>query len=174
MRTKIIKRFAAGTVGICFAYALIRQSIAAVNNPNEVLAEWKAVKPSVVSEATQPESSYPETTAAETYRTEEYTREQHKNLFIGEEETTQPAEEMTEAPSTEIIEDYASSENSEEDEQLAPQTEGGGDVPTLTQFLSMMSCGGCRHNCLLVSPRCMKGRAKAESATVEYYETYGA
>ena len=52
--------------------------------------------------------------------------------------------------------------------------QSGGDVPSLTEFLSTMICGGCRHNCSLVSPRCMKGRSKAESATVEYYETYGA
>ena len=26
MREKIIKRFAAGTIGVCFAYALIRQN----------------------------------------------------------------------------------------------------------------------------------------------------
>ena len=48
-----------------------------------------------------------------------------------------------------------------------------GDPPTLEQFLSLLRCGGCRHNCSLLSPRCMKGRSKAQEATVEYQTTYG-
>ena len=89
--------------------------------------------------------------------------------------TEQPeTEAITEPLQEEIIEDKDSSENESDEELLPQQNESGGDVPSLTQFLSTLICGGCRRNCSLVSPRCMKGRAKAESATVEYYETYGA
>ena len=48
---------------------------------------------------------------------------------------------------------------------LQQQEEPSGDVPTLQQFLSMLRCGGCHRNCILLSPRCMKGRSKAENAT---------
>ena len=37
MRDKIIKRFAAGTIGVCFAYALIRQPFAVMKNPDELI-----------------------------------------------------------------------------------------------------------------------------------------
>ena len=95
-----------------------------------------------------------------------------------------PTEPDTTAPVTEVIteqyeteeiitNDY-SPESDDENELVFEQNDTSGDVPTLEQFLRSMTCGGCRHNCLLVNPRCMKGRAKAESATVEYYETYGA
>ena len=98
--------------------------------------------------------------------------------------TAVPTEPDTTAPVTEVItEQYAteeiitndySPESDDENELVFEQNDTSGDVPTLEQFLRSMTCGGCRHNCLLVNPRCMKGRAKAESATVEYYETYGA
>ena len=56
---------------------------------------------------------------------------------------------------------------------LQQQEEPSGDVPTLQQFLSMLRCGGCHRNCILLAPRCMKGRSKAENATIEYQQTYG-
>ena len=164
MRDKIIKRFAAGTIGVCFAYALLRQPFAVMNNPSELITADRSV---ATQSVTQPTTAYPVTTVPPT------------EIKI----TDPPTEETFEQPETEaitepiqeeIVEDKESSKN-EPDEELQPQqNESGGDVPSLTQFLSTLICGGCRHNCSLVSPRCMKGRAKAESATVEYYETYGA
>ena len=165
MRDKIIKRFAAGTIGVCFAYALIRQPFAVMKNPSELMtADWSAATQSTTQIATVP-TTLPEELSKEITETDPPT----------EEEVEQPeTEAITEPLQEEIIEDNESSEN-ESDEELQPQqNESGGDVPSLTQFLSTLICGGCRHNCPLISPRCMKGRAKAESATVEYYETYGA
>ena len=170
MRDKIIKRFAAGTIGVCFAYALIRQPFAVMKNPSELMtADWNAASQS----ALQPTTAYsvatvPPTLPTETEDTEEIDSPQD-NVFEQPE-----TEAFTEPLQEEIIEDKDSSENESDEELLSQQNGSGGDVPTLSQFLSTMICGGCRHNCSLVSPRCMKGRAKAESATVEYYETYGA
>ena len=171
MRDKIIKRFAAGTIGVCFAYALIRQPFAVMKNPSELMTANQSIS---MQSVTEPTTVYSVTTVPTTLPEE---------LPTEITETDPPSEEFTEQPETEaiteplqeeIIEDNESSEN-ESDEEIAPeQNESGGDVPSLTQFLSTLICGGCRHNCPLISPRCMKGRAKAESATVEYYETYGA
>lgn len=162
MRDKIIKRFAAGTIGVCFAYALIRQPFAVMKNPSELMtADWNAASQS----ALQPTTAYSVTTVPPTLAEELPTE-----IMM----TDPPTEAVTEPLQEEIIEDKDSSENESAEELLPQQNESGGDVPTLSQFLSTMFCGGCRHNCSLVSPRCMKGRAKAESATVEYYETYGA
>ena len=167
MRDKIIKRFAAGTIGVCFAYALIRQPFAVMKNPSELMtADWNAASQS----ALQPTTAYSVTTVPPTLPTEIEDTDPPQDYAIEQPET----EAITEPLQEEIIEDKDSFGN-ESDEEIAPQqNESGGDVPSLTQFLSTLICGGCRRNCSLVSPRCMKGRAKAESATVEYYETYGA
>lgn len=166
MRDKIIKRFAAGTIGVCFAYALIRQPFAVMKNPSELMtANQSAATQSTTQSATVPATVYSVTTVPATLPEELPTE-----IMM----TDPPTEAVTEPLQEEIIEDKDSSENESAEELLPQQNESGGDVPTLSQFLSTLICGGCRHNCSLVSPRCMKGRAKAESATVEYYETYGA
>ena len=167
MRDKIIKRFAAGTIGVCFAYALIRQPFAVMKNPSELMtADWSVASQS----ATEPTTVYSVTTVPPTLPEELPTE-----IIETAPATEQPETEViTEPLQEEIIEDKSPYEN-EQEEKIAPQqNDTSGDVPSLSQFLSTMICGGCRHNCPLISPRCMKGRTKAESATVEYYETYGA
>ena len=175
MRDKIIKRFAAGTIGVCFAYALIRQPFAVMKNPSELMtADLSVATQSATQSATVSATVYSVTTVPPTLP-EELPTEIIETYPVTEEAVEQPeTEAVTEPLQEEIIEDKDSSENESAEELLPQQNESGGDVPTLSQFLSTMICGGCRHNCSLVSPRCMKGRAKAESATVEYYETYGA
>ena len=171
MRDKIIKRFAAGTIGVCFAYALLRQPFAVMNNPSELITADRSV---ATQSVTQPTTGHPVTTVPPTLA-EELPSEIMMTDPPTEKAFEQPeTEAVTEPLQEEIIEDDGSSENESDEELLPQQNESGGDVPSLTQFLSTLICGGCRHNCSLVSPRCMKGRAKAESATVEYYETYGA
>ena len=58
MRAKIINRLAAGTIGVCFAYALLRQPFAVMKNPNELMtADW-----SVAAQSTeQPTTTFPAT-----------------------------------------------------------------------------------------------------------------
>ena len=167
MRDKIIKRFAAGTIGVCFAYALIRQPFAVMKNPNELITADQSVttqsttQPTTVYSVTTVPTTLPETVPTEIIETYPATEQPETEVI------TEPFQE-------EIIEDNKSPEKEPEEELLPEQNESGGDVPTLSQYLSTMICGGCRHNCPLISPRCMKGCAKAESATVEYYEIYGA
>lgn len=162
MRDKIIKRFAAGTLGVCFAYALIRQPFAVMKDPGELITPNGSV---ATQSMTQPTTDYSVTTVPPTLAEELPTE-----IMM----TDPPTEAVTEPLQEEIIEDSEIPENEFDEELLPQQNESGGDVPSLTQFLSTLICGGCRHNCSLINPRCMKGRAKAESATVEYYETYGA
>ena len=167
MRDKIIKRFAAGTIGVCFAYALIRQPFAVMKNPSELMtADWSVASQS----ATEPTTVYSVTTVPPTLPEELPTE-----IIETAPATEQPETEViTEPLQEEIIEDKSHYENEQEEKIVPQQNDTSGDVPSLSQFLSTMICGGCRHNCPLISPRCMKGRTKAESATVEYYETYGA
>lgn len=170
MRTRIINRLAAGTIGVCFAYALIRQPFAVMKNPNELMtADW-----SVAAQSTeQPTTTFPATEIPTEPLTEMPTTVVEA-LPHADTVTEPEAEVITEPVQDEVFEDNDSSDDDDGEELSPQQNEMSGDVPTLSQFLSSMICGGCRHNCPLISPRCMKGRAKAESATVEYYETYGA
>lgn len=170
MRDKILKRFAVGTIGVCFAYALIRQPFAVMNDPSELIAaDWKKTEPTAIVQATQPS-----TTAPTVSPTELFIQYQAETAAPTTVPTEAPTEAVTEASVEEYYEDNGSDDGVEEEWQEEPEQQSGGDVPTLSEFLSMMICGGCRHNCSLVSPRCMKGRSKAESATEEYYAIYGA
>ena len=171
MRDKILKRFAAGTVGVFFAYALIKQPFAVMSDPSALTAaDWKKTEPTTAVQATQPA-----TTAPTVSPTELFLQYQEETSAPTEIPTEPPTEAVTEAPEEEYFEEDTSQDDGGNEEwQPEPEQQSGGDVPSLTEFLSTMICGGCRHNCSLVSPRCMKGRSKAESATVEYYEIYGA
>ena len=172
MRTKIIKRFMAGTVGVCFTYALVRLPFSMINNPAQTMTEWTTAL-STAAQTTP--STQTASTAPATQSTTQYTIPEPTTI-IAEPETTVPHTEVITEQSEpeEIITNDYSPESNDENVWVYEQNDTSGDVPTLEQFLRNMTCGGCRHNCLLVNPRCMKGRAKAESATVEYYETYGA
>jgi len=171
MRDKILKRFAAGTVGVLFANALIKQPFEVMNDPGALIAgDWKKTEPTAVVQATQPAASAPTESPTELFM------QYQVQPAVPEE---MPAELMTEAVTEAPEEVYYAEDSSQDDDndtewQPEPEEQSGGDVPSLTEFLSTMICGGCRHRCSLLSPRCMKGRSKAESATVEYYEIYGA
>ena len=165
MRDKILKRFAVGTIGVCFAYALIRQPFAVMNDPSELIAaDWKKTEPTAIVQATQPATTAPTVSPTELFL----------ETLPTELTTEAPTEAVTEAPVEEYYEDNGSDDGVEEEWQEEPEQQSGGDVPTLSEYLSLLICGGCRHNCSLVNPRCMKGSAKAESATEEYYAIYGA
>lgn len=170
MRDKILKRFAAGTVGVFFAYALIKQPFAVMSDPSALTAaDWEKTEPTAVIQPTQPSATAPTVSPTELFL--QYQEETSAPAGIP---TEPPTEAVTEAPEEVYYEDNNSQNGSDQEWQPEPEQQSGGDVPSLNEFLSAMICGGCRHNCSLVSPRCMKGRSKAQSATVEYYEIYGA
>ena len=141
-----------------------------MNDPSELIAaDCKKTEPTAIVQATQPL-----TTAPTVSPTELFIQYQAETAAPTTVPTEAPTEAVTEASVEEYYEDNGSDDGVEEEWQEEPEQQSGGDVPTLSEFLSMMICGGCRHNCSLVSPRCMKGRSKAESATEEYYAIYGA
>ena len=99
MRDKIIKRFAAGTIGICFAYALIRQPFAVLRNPDELITpSWSTATEST----TQPGTLYPVTTVPATVPTETLT-EVPSTIA----ETSPSTEPVTEEPETEAVTEEA-------------------------------------------------------------------
>ena len=67
----------------------------------------------------------------------------------------------------------ASSQEEQDTGSTVQENKAADNPPTLNEFLSAFRCGGCRHNCSLLNPRCMKGRTKKQNATAQYQETYG-
>ena len=67
----------------------------------------------------------------------------------------------------------ASAQEEQDTGSTVQENKAADNPPTLNEFLSAFRCGGCRHNCSLLNPRCMKGRTKKQNATIQYQETYG-
>ena len=91
-------------------------------------------------------------------------------------EETEPEIEVIEEDWEASVEQYVVEEQEEQaedsEEYIEEQTEQELNVPTLEEFLQNLRCSGCRHNCSLLSPRCMNGARKAASAESEYYQMY--
>ena len=87
------------------------------------------------------------------------------------EESTVDEEELVEPEEEYFIEEQE--ENVSEKEYIEEQVEPEPDVPTIEEYLRNLRCSGCRHNCSLLSPRCMNGARKASQAESEYYALYG-
>ena len=165
---EIIKRFAAGTISVCFAYAMIRQPFNTIRRTGGTEANWKKI---VISESVTEPSTEEESV------TEPSTEEESVTEPSSEEEIVMDPsaeEEVVDESSGEVIaEDRDFYEDDYEEETIGQQAQTNDDKPTLAQFLSGMVCGGCHRRCLLISPSCMRGQSKAEMAMEEYYEIYG-
>ena len=59
-----------------------------------------------------------------------------------------------------------------EEAQLQPEPEPEEPDVTLDDFLAGLRCGACGRCCSLLNPHCRRGMHKAQSAELEYYETY--
>ncbi len=197
MRGKIISRFAAGTFGVCLAYSLVSQALNTESSAREAAAAWLVTPAAIVGPAetdTVPEKSPEEQPS---FPQDESSRVNSRGAssagqsfqggrrggkgsgrhggrgdgFSGSTESYDPG---TWVGSASVQEEASSASRSSSGSTAAQQQETpAGDAPTLQQFLSMMRCSGCRHNCSLLSPRCMKGRSKAQNAVIQYQQTYG-
>ena len=201
MRGKVISRFAAGTFGICMIYSVVSQALSTESSEQEALNAWVAVPASVIEpeeieavpKKTQEEQWFfpQEGSNQDNSRDDSGSDSADHQFFRGGkrggkgggrhgrwgEETSENTESYASgtwngnAPS--VQEEAPSVSRSQSGSTIVQQETPSGDVPTLQQFLSMMRCSGCRHNCSLLSPRCMKGRSKAQNAIVQYQQTYG-
>lgn len=75
----------------------------------------------------------------------------------------------TESQNNDVIEP---SDSEEESQEQISEDEYQENKPSLTEYLSGLRCSGCRHNCSLLSPRCMNGARKASQAESQYYSIY--
>ena len=175
MRTKILYRLATGTCSVCLCYGLIVQALngdiatetlgsgMSVYEPLQIITETQTPSPSAFPYENASMQDIPSGRKGK-----------HRGMH-GDERWAQPSEPyapFTPNESEDEEKKRVPEENTESDGESA-ETNTAGDPPSLSQFLSGLRCGGCRHNCCLLSPRCMKGRSKQQSATVQYTQTYG-
>lgn len=174
MKGKVMKRFAAGTCSVCMLYAL---AYSALSRSDSVKAE-SASAVTVLSSTQSAAQAAPEASASPpvlgSSNSAGYTgRRKHSDRSYGATESqtvTQGDTSGTQSSSTDIT---AQSGSSGDSTAIAGTDTAGSSPPTLAEYLSALRCSGCRHNCLLVNPRCMRGRSKAAAATNEYNQLYG-
>lgn len=178
VRKQIIRRVAAGTCSVCMAYALMTQSLDALSEKNsEPAPSWTNTLLAVAEEqaplpaATEVSSYYSDRSFSDSGR---HGKRGHGARY-GSFENNGSRDGQSSASGNSSKEDpaYGASNEDTGASVTVQDTTVGGEPPTLAQFLSLIRCGGCRHGCLLVSPRCMKGRSKAATATTRYYAQYG-
>ena len=202
MRGKVISRFATGTFSVCLIYSLVTQALNTESTAQEAVTAWLVTPAAVVeteetktvpNKAQEEQWFFPQEGNSQDgnwgYPGSDYSDSQsfrggrhggkgggrHGRWNDESSEGTgsyNPDAWYSNAPS--VQEEEPSVSRSQSDSTTVQQQETpSGDAPTLQQFLSMMRCSGCRHNCSLLSPRCMKGRSKAQNAVIQYQQTYG-
>lgn len=200
MRGKVISRFAAGTFSVCLIYSLVSQALNTESSAQEAVTAW-LVTPAAVVEPEESEIDSKKTQEEQLFFPQEENNQDSSRGYPGSDSSEYQSfrggkhggkgggrhgrggyesSESTGNYSPDTWYGNASSAQKEEpsvsrsesDSTSVQQETPSGDAPTLQQFLSMMRCSGCRHNCSLLSPRCMKGRSKAQNAVVQYQQTY--
>lgn len=64
-------------------------------------------------------------------------------------------------------------EESSTEKQTTKVTTTQAAVKTLNEYLGNLHCNGCGKHCSLLAPQCGRGQSQVQSATQEYYNTYG-
>ena len=188
MINKTIRRLAAGTCGVCIAYGLVAQAFQGKDVQKEAIQSWTVPVAAVESQTTIPQTTpVPQTNDANPgLYGDGYAQfggrmgrggrghGHHGDWYGGEVYNMSPYADSDSWSSAGSQAQYGMSEGSQGgDSTVSSAQTTSGEPPTLAQFLSTLRCGGCRHNCCLISPHCMKGRSKAQGATTEYQQTYG-
>lgn len=198
MRGKVIYRIAAGTCSVCITYGLVMQAIRG-ESPSQAAAEIWAVTPTAMTAQVQPaavpQTEYPSDTwqmpdngwysssrGGKRGRQQGGRGRNGENGWQGDgfDGYTDPdggsSYDGSQAPGSTNEEKKRvgiTEPQDQQDSEISSQSAVSGDPPTLQQYLSLLRCSGCRHNCCLLSPRCMKGRTKQKNATAQYQTTYG-
>ena len=185
MRDKIIRRLAAGTCGVCITYGLVAQVFQGQDVKKETIQSWTVPVAAVETQVPSPQAApQPQTNNAyPNWYGDGYAQSDSRkgrggghghrgDWYGGDSYDMAPYADSYSWSSEETQLRQNAGPGSDDSALSSPQTTSG-DPPTLAQFLSTLRCGGCRHNCCLISPHCMKGRSKAQSATLQYQQTYG-
>lgn len=191
MRKKSITVFLCVYAALCISYCVV--SSAMVPGDNDFIAGAADIQTEESSSFENNYLSSKKGTSSESNNTESYdissgneisvpaTEESNENKTVlseSEENNETPLQDNTETedsiePSEEIIQEYDDGQQYEEEIEEESEDEIVEEKLSLEEFLRGLRCSGCRHNCTLLSPRCMNGSRKASRAESQYYEIYG-
>ena len=179
MRKKSIAAFVSIYAALCIAYGVVGNAAVSDRPDTEDIISTTSVVSVTESSSGQKKSAVSENSFTESSDNEPQTE---ISLTVTD-ESADSVESYSDDPYAEesVISEYEENEiifapeesEDESQEQIDDEDEYEEEKPSLQEFLRGLRCSGCRHNCSLLSPRCMNGARKASQAETQYYQTYG-
>ena len=178
MRGKVIYRIACGTCTVCITYGLIMQALRGKDITQSAAAERIAAAAAVetIPVTTAVPTAEPTTVPYTGYGADNnpgYGRRGKKNRDQRYGESEGDYSGLGDQGGRGRHAETMSAETEQETGSTVQENKAADNPPSLNEYLSAFRCGGCRHNCSLLNPRCMKGRTKKQNASIQYQETYG-
>lgn len=165
MKNKIIRQFAAAVAALLIVYGV---GVNTFRSYEQVMATQSEIPPAIVVKNNAAGESESVTTAvtSDTASTAATTSEAASSTA----ESTTESESVTAAAVAPVETPAIVEATPAATEPVVTELEP--DVPSLSEFMSQLRCGGCGKNCSLLNPRCGVGNQKAQQAEAEYYATY--
>jgi len=170
MKNKIIRQFAAAVAALLIVYGV---GVNTFRSYEQVMAAQVEIPLAIVvknNSSTGEIESVAAAVATETASTAVTTTTETINVAAAAEHTTTVTESVTVAAAAPVETPAIVEATPAVTEPVVTEPEP--DVPSLSEFMSQLRCGGCGKNCSLLNPRCGVGNQKAQQAEAEYYVTY--
>ncbi|WP_026394341.1 hypothetical protein [Acetobacterium malicum] len=172
MKIKIIKQFGAAIAALLIVYGVVATTY---RSYEQVLAAQVEIPPAIVVKNTVADGETESTVTTVAANTASVAAVTTETVTATVPETTTVA--IAVEPETPVVVAAAPVETPALVEATPAVTEPvvtepEPDVPSLSEFMSQLRCGGCGKNCSLLNPRCGVGNQKAQQAEAEYYATY--
>ncbi|WP_373485402.1 hypothetical protein [Acetobacterium malicum] len=171
MKIKIIKQFGAAIAALLIVYGVVATTY---RSYEQVLAAQVEIPPAIVVKNTVADGETESTVTTVAANTASVAAVTTETVTATVPETTTVA--VAVEPETPVVVGAAEPAETPALVEATPAvtepvvTEP--DVPSLSEFMSQLRCGGCGKNCSLLNPRCGVGNQKAQQAEAEYYATY--
>jgi|GEM_PF-3014041 len=166
MKNKIIRQFAAAVAALLIVYGV---GVNTFRSYEQVMAAQAEIPPAIVvknNAAAGESESVTTAVTSDTASTAATTSEAASSTA----ESTTETESVTVAAAAPVETPALVEATPAVTEPVVTEPEP--DVPSLSEFLAQLRCGGCGKNCSLLNPRCGVGNQKAQQAEAEYYATY--
>jgi len=173
MKIKIIKQFGAAIAALLIVYGVVATTY---RSYEQVLAAQVEIPPAIVVKNTVADGETESTVTTVAANTASVAAVTTETVTATVPETTTVA--VAAEPETPVVVAAAEPAETPALVEATPAvtepvvTEPEPDVPSLSEFMSQLRCGGCGKNCSLLNPRCGVGNQKAQQAEAEYYATY--
>lgn len=159
MKNKIIRQFAAAVAALLIVYGV---GVNTFRSYEQVMAAQAEIPPAIVVK-NNAAAAVTSDTASTAATTSEAATSPTESTTTATESVTVAAAAPVETPA--LVEATPAATE-------PVVTEPEPDIPSLSDFLAQLRCGGCGKNCSLLNPRCGVGNQKAQQAEAEYVANY--